>query len=458
MTSKRVVQDIVPSDKKIRRSTRSTLPIRRTTKKNEPEIDVVEKINEEIPVIIKKRSNYSNSHFDEITKQPSKTYFKSKYSKLITFSIVFVCISIIAIALSLLYTKAVVTITPVSIPINIDGNFIAKKDSNNADILGYQVVTANIDEYKTVPASDGSLVQTKAKGTITLFNNYSSTTQKILAGTKISSDKNLIYKTTWTVVIPGKKTIGGKVLLGTVDVGIVADQAGANYNIPMSEYATDFRIVAYKGSPKYQTFYGRIKKDIVGGFSGKKKIISTDVEKTANTDLENTIKEKLLKNISSTLTNGLVLFDNAYNIEYQKLPQIDSDPGTAKIGVRGNIYAVVFNSKSLIEFITKKQIEDSHLQSYKVDGLTALKFNIINEKDLPAKKGIPLSFNLHGPIKITGIFSEGELKKKLVGIKLDKMNPIITQYPSIKNVSVLLTPFWMRSFPNSTDNIIIEYK
>jgi hypothetical protein len=119
---------------------------------------------------------------------------------------------------------------------------------------------------------------------------------------------------------------------------------------------------------------------------------------------------------------------------------------------------VIFNSKSLIDQLARKQIDDNRLQTYKIEGLKSLKFTMLNTKDNPIKKGLPISFNLDGSIKITGTFSESELKNKLLSVKLDQMNTIIKQYPSIRSVSVVLTPFWMRRFPNSPENIIFEYK
>jgi len=450
MAPKRLVQDIVPKKSRIRKVVRTPVP----TSKFDDDYN-------EIPIIIKKKSSKKPVEIEEINiekdKKTNKVFTKSKYSKVISFGIVFVCIAIIAIALSLLYTKAVVTIVPVTLPININGSFIAKKDSNNVDVLNYQVVTVNLDEYKTVPAVDGPLIETKAKGIITLYNNYSTANQKLLAGTRISNG-TLIYKLTWSVTVPGQKTVSGKIVPGSVDVEIIADKAGANYNLTLPSSSADFRIVAYKGSAKYTGFSGKLKRNIIGGFSGKNKIIDSKIEKDTIVDIQNSLKEKLLNNAKSSMIDGLVLFDNAYTIEYEKLPQKTIDSDTTSIGMKGTLYGIIFNSRSLIDYIAKKQIEDNHLSIYKIDGLNELNFSIINTKDESAKKGTPLSFSLKGPIKITGTFSENEFKNKLIGLKLDQMNPIVKQYPSIKSVSVLLTPFWMRSFPNTVESIIIEYK
>jgi hypothetical protein len=262
MTAKRVVQDIVPSEKKPA-PRRISRPVQ------------AERADDEIPVIIKKKSVAKK---EIVRENPVHTRFdtkprpKPKFSKIFAFGAIFICVAIIAIALSLLYSRAIVTITPSSIPINLDGNFFAKKDSNTSDILDYKVVTVNFSEYKTVPATDGPLIQTKAKGTVTLYNNYGTASQKILAGTRLSSIDGLIYKTTWTVVIPARKLVKGVMTPGSIDVDVIADQASSEYNIKVADYKDDFKVVAYKGTPKYTGFYAKIKKDIVEDFQVKRRL------------------------------------------------------------------------------------------------------------------------------------------------------------------------------------------
>jgi hypothetical protein len=173
MPAKRIVQDIVPSSK---RSVRSVKPniVRKNLNVIDQDPDEEVKINnkfnsknntrniieeedegkswdEEFPVIIKKKDSsidpraISQSTSPQIRQQrPVSQYSpsnytrpsKGKYSKIVTFLAVFVCVALIALALSLLYTKALVTIVPSNIPIEVNGNFLAKKDVNSADVLG----------------------------------------------------------------------------------------------------------------------------------------------------------------------------------------------------------------------------------------------------------------------------------------------------------------------------------
>ncbi len=469
MALKKVVQDIVPSP---RRSIRS-IPISRTkSEKREDEI-VKEEIKPQIRIAKEPRKKFERSltedrlgsdggSDEENISVPTKIKKvgkkKGKFSKILIFLVILLCITIISIALSLLYSKAIVAVMPEKLDLNVNGNFIAKKDANIDDSLAYQIVTISSEANKPIVAVDGPLVQTKAKGTIVLFNSFSSTTQKIVAGTRLTKDNGLIYKTLTTVSVPGKKMVQGKTVIGSVSVGVIADKAGAEYNMKFADLTSNMKLPGYKGTDKYDGFYGKLKTEITGGFSGTKKTISPEAEKAAVEELNKAIETKLLASIANSIPNGYIMFNKAYTIDYQRISSTTNTLNSANIGVKGTLYSVIFNSKTLVDYIARKQISDSRLVDYKVDGLKDLTFKIINSKDFSPKKENTLSFSLAGPIRITGLIAEEDLKKKLLGLKVKEIDSVIKNNPSVKYATVLLTPFWMRSFPTSPENITIEYK
>jgi hypothetical protein len=379
-------------------------------------------------------------------------------SILITFIIVFVGIAIIAVALSLLYSKAVVTITPKIAHFDISGTFTAKKDSDTASSslssLSYQAIMSTDSITQTIPAVDGPLISTKSKGTITFYNEQS-IQQKILAGTRISNPDGLIYRTSATVVIPAKKS--GSVSPGTVTVVILADQAGAEYNMSLSGEAI-FKVVAYKGGPKYTTIYGKLKTEILGGFSGNKKVISPEVRKVTTQSLKDTLATKLFDTAKSKVPKDSILYDKAYTIEYETPEPVSKDPQNAEVTVKGTFYGAAFKRTSFIKSIAAKALDKFPAPIYDIKGMDDLKFTLINTKDFSAKKGTPLIFTLKGPITLFATFSETALINELKGTHLKDSNLIFASYPAIANAYALITPFWMRSFPNSPNNIHIEIK
>lgn len=444
MPSKKVVQDIVPS---ARRSIRN-IPIEHEEeirpktvrrKKVVREVAEPEEIDEqEAPPVF-------------INKKPSKKK-KNTGKYLLSFFIVFIGITIIGVALSLSYSKAVVTITPKVANFDVNGTFTAKKNPTGSE-LGYEVVTVADEVHQTIPATSGPVVQTKAKGTAVIYNNYSSVAQTLVAGTRLSDSHGLIYRTSTTISVPGKKTSPG-----SIEVAIVADVAGANYNATVADLKGDYKIVGYKGTPKYDGFYARLKTDLTGGFSGNKMIIEADTQKAATTALQADLRERLLAKLKSAVPPGFILYDSAFTIEYVNQEPVMKENSSADIGMRAVAYAAIFKADSFIKSIAGKEIQKFPSDTYTVEGDGKLEFKVSNIKDFSIKKGTPMIFTLKGPISIIGTFSETKLKDELKGIELKASNAVFGKYTAISNAYALITPFWMRSFPNSAEKIILEYK
>ena len=436
---KKIVQDIMPTE---RHSIRE-VPIRIHRKK----------VGEEGVIIEEEETGTVNLS----PKKVSKKRNRRGLNMFASFIIVFACISVIGIALSLLYSKAVVTITPKVMNLQVDGKFTAKKNALSGD-LKYEVITATDEMHKPIFSTNGPLIQTKARGIAILFNNYSATTQKIVAGTRLTNSLGLIYRTSTSVSIPGKKTIAGKVIPGSINVGIIADQSGEKYNIKLTDLSENFKIMAYKGTSKYDGFYGHLKSDITGGFSGNKKIVSADLQKKTIQELQDSLKEKLIAKLKTEIPEGYLLYKDSYIIENKVLDIGTKEANSADIGVKSTVYGIIFNSNNLLHFVAGNEIKKFPASTYNVKSMEDLSFQIVNMKDISMAKSTPVIFNLKGPVSLIGTFSEESLKKELQGIKLSASNAIFAKYNSIGNAYALLTPFWIRSFPNSADKIIIEYK
>ncbi len=435
---RRIVQDIVPSE---RRTIREVLPVQNPRLKKKVSINQISRTPPPPPP----------TRLPPQRPEPAQNPRRGRVlGMFLTFFIIFAGIAIIAIAFSLLYSKAVVTITPKVANLTINGTFTAKK-VNPAEAfpsgLTYDIVSSTDSETQPVSATDGPLIQSKSKGTITLYNEQT-VQQKIVAGTRISNSDGLIYRTSATVVIPPSKTI---------PVAVVADQAGEEYNMSLNSASDLFKIVAYKGSAKYTTVYGKLKTALVGGFSGNKKIISPDVQSAVVQSIKSSLKTALMAKIQTMIPKGGITYDNAMNIVYDVSEPASKDKDTADITVKGTINLVVFNKDSLIKFIAKKEL-DKFPTTFDAKGAEELNFAIVNTKDFSYTKGTPIIFSLKGPMTLVGTFPIETLKNELKGTSLKQSNSIFSNYPTISNAYVLVTPFWMRSFPNSADKITIEIK
>lgn len=443
---RKIVQDIVPSN---RRTIRNIAP-RRLSVEEEDGV-------EEVPIRRTPASSSIARSQARLTPPPPRRPLKISPpgkrrfpSILLTFLIIFISIAVIAVALSLLYSKAAVTITPKTANIDINGTFTAKSIGDGG--LIYETITVTSTVNQIVPATDGPTISIKAKGTATLYNEQPAQ-QKLVAGTRLSNVDGEVYRTTATIVIPAAKP-GAP---GKIDAVILADQAGAEYNMPLTG-PTDFKIVAYKGTPKYETVYAKLKTAVTGGFAGTKKTIAPEVQKVAVTSLKESLTTKLLAEVKKKISKESVLFTGAYTIEYETPEPVSKSAENAEISVRGTISAAAFKKTTLLKSIAAKELDKFPAPTYDIRGIENLKFTLINSKDFSPRKATPLIFSLKGPVTLVGTFSDIALKNELKGTYLKDSNTIFARYPSIANAYALITPFWMRSFPNSADKIILEIK
>lgn len=450
--AKKVVQDIVPNERRtIRRVSLDDVEskpktfrkkIARISEKEEERIDREEEQDEIIEPAYVKKNKVKKS--------------KGSYKYLISFIVILVSITIIGIALSLSYSKAVVTITQKVVNFNVDGTFTAKKSvvgNNKVDEISYDVISVSDTSKQTIAATKGPLIQTKAKGTATIYNNYSSSTQILVAGTRLANPDGLIYRTVSTVSVPGKKTNPG-----SITVSIIADKAGEDYNLKVSDTKNDFKLIGYKGTSKYAGFYAKAKTDLAGGFSGNKMTVDQVAKAKLIKDAQDSMKDQLITKLKDSVPSQYNLYTNAYTFDYSvSEPSMTSDD-MAEITIKGTVYGAIFNSDLLIKYIAGKEISKFPSETYILSGDKDLSFKISNIKDFSAKNGTPMIFTLKGPISITGTFNEDSLKNDLKGIKLKDSNVVFAKYPAISNAYALITPFWLRSFPDSVDKVKLEYK
>ena len=464
----RRVQDIIPGD---RRSIRN-IPIEPIQTKTEKP----SKANSQ-----EKTGNITPSRSErgrdiQIRKMPltpplpikkSKNSKKTKrlwYSLLITIPSAAVVIAVSGFMASTYFYRATFTIVPKIIPVSVNGTYVIKNSlaSLEKDSLTYDIITVSGTASSAVPATDGPLVSTKAQGKVIIYNSHSSESQRLVAGTRLANDNGRIYRITGSIVIPGYKSSGGTVLPGSIITTVVADEAGAGYNISKSDPLSDFKIVAYKGSDKYQNFYARLDTDISGGFVGKKKIISPTLQASTTAVLSADLKKSLLIKVAAVIPNEFVSYDDANIYDIVSMPISDPGAGKAVMNIQGTLHAIVLKKTDLVPLIAGKETVASFGEmKYEVSGLENLKFSVANEAEFSAVKKNPLIIRLQGPISLIGTVNIEELKNSLAGLPLGETEAVLgryTQVISLEKSTGELSPPWSPRVPTDTNHISVIIK
>lgn len=370
-----------------------------------------------------------------------------------------ISIGFLFFAVSSLFAQASITVTPKIENFVLDKDLSAFKDSQSEGVLSFDLVSLSGEESTTVKSGEEKEVFEKAKGKVILYNNWSASPQKLAIDTRLEGSNGKIYKTETEVTIPGivKKDVASGITAdrpGSIEVGIYALEEGEEYD----SKPLDFKILGFKGTPKYDKLYGRSNSDISGGLKGTFSFVSEEDKKKAEDELRNTLEEKLLKKIVDQLPEGYILFKNAtvFKIDDENI-NLASKEDEVPFTIKGTLYGFLFQEEKL----TKKIVEIAIPKHNSEDEVF-----IPNIKDLEVSLSLPaglvsfsslkdIDFNLTGTSKIVWSVDEDEVAGVLLGKSKKDFNQILSEFSNIDSANLTLRPLWRRSIPSDSKDIKI---
>ena len=336
--------------------------------------------------------------------------------------------------------------------VTLNESLSAVKNGSATD-LPFDLMSITGEAEKTVPTTLTEDVSRKALGAAILYNNYSGAAQPLAIDTRLEGSNGKLYKTTTKTTIPGMKD--GKP--GSVEVNIYANEAGAEYN---SE-PLDFKILGWKGDPKYEKFYGRSKGTITGGLKGTLPALSDQEKAAISVELKQALEEKLIKKATDQIPAGFILFKNATFLTVDDENWNAAAKGSnLTVRFTGTMYGILFEEKKLTKKIASDNIE-------KYDGSEIYIPNIRNlDFSLPAQSGFTsfsamqnINFRLAGAAKLVWKVDSPKLTSDILSKPKKDFAQILSKYPNISTANSIVTPFWKRSFPNKEKDIkvIVNY-
>ncbi len=353
-----------------------------------------------------------------------------------------------AFGVSALFKSATITITPRNQSKPISQNLSAKKDAVGND-LGYQVVTISKSVEQKVTAQGSQKVTQKARGTIVIYNNESSTPQKLIATTRFQSSDGLVFRLVSPVTVPGKQVKSGKTIPGSVEAVVEADSVGEKYNIPLS----DFTLPAFANDPKFKTIYGRSKTPMSGGFDGVQKIVSQDEITRADTALTSQLKDVLAQDISSQIPENFVFFPVSISYDLEPVSQKNSSDTEAIVVKKGTARAVIFDKATLSRVLSMKTMPEVQDDVVFVSNLTSLTFAYATSTDIRA--GGDLSFVLSGDAQFVWSVDMNKLKTDLLGLSKKQAGTFIAGQKTIQEGWVQTRPFWNTTIPRDPAHVTL---
>ena len=315
-------------------------------------------------------------------------------------------------------------------------------------ILPGQLFSEEQNIVNTALASGLKKISERASGIITIYNAYSSAPQQLVASTRFETPDGKIFRLSQSAFVPGAKVQDGKIIPSSVDAVIVADAPGSAYNLGPIPRLT---IPGFKGSSKYNGFYGEITKPTKGGFVGQKAVPTTADIQTAKDKTEDILKTSLDFKLTSDIPSDFKQFDSAREFKITKLSVNESTDEKGNFSVLGEakISTVGFREADMREF----------LKSIAVAGDTTLTLENLSIEYRAIKANISggkLSFSVAASGTVTTDFSPDDFRAKLAGRTIEEARFAVSKLPGLSDAKISVWPMWLRHVPSDAKRIKVS--
>jgi hypothetical protein len=322
-------------------------------------------------------------------------------------------------------------------------NMVRKDDTG---VLPFEIVSLSKEVSESVPAKGEKQVSVKATGRIIIYNK-NTTSQKLLAQTRLETPSGKIYKLTSTVTVAGAK----KTVPGSLEVTATADAPGAEYNSDL----VDLAFVGFKGTAKYETVYARSKTPFTGGILGTIKVAENEDLIKAQDSIKNSLTKQLISGAGQQIPNSFVLLPDVYSIHYSSSTQVTKDD-VLSLKQKADFVGVLVDVKKISMFLAKKSIPGYSGEDITVSNLSDLSFEFASSSNALNVNTDSITLNIKGkPHFIYGYDAE-KLRGDLAGISRESFATVIATYGAIEKGDSKILPFWRSKFPTDTSKITIN--
>lgn len=361
-------------------------------------------------------------------------------------------ISLVGVLFFLFLPRAEVHVVPYKMVQNVDLQFDGRLEGvlTGEDTLPVRILEKNQDVSFTVDATGAAAgTAQKARGTIVIYNKYSTDPQSLVATTRFESVDGKIFRLITGVTVPGM--VGSQA--GATEALIIADQPGSDYNIA----GTTFTVPGFKGSPKYDKFSAQSNKAMSGGSdatgSGLKVISKEDIDK-ADGDAREKAKEAYLAVISPELSAGEKVLEDDIDItplENASLPLSGTVANSFEYKNTFKIRGFIFSETAIKEKIMSQGEENINNVLFRPVAVM-----LTYGGATPDYEAKTLRLKVHASIDFESFIDQDKLVGELMGKNSDGINAVLASFPEIKKIQVVFKPPWFPSvIPTSPSRVTI---
>ena len=320
---------------------------------------------------------------------------------------------------------------------------------NKIPVERIEVVNEKTEAYS---ATGKKRMTEKAGGEITVYNEYSSSPQKIVANTRFLSKDGKLFKIAESITIPGFSRVEGKDVPGEVTATVYADVAGEEYNIG----ASSFTLPGLQGHPKYSSVYARSSQAMSGGVDKDVLYFSESDYITAKDKLVKIAEEESEQDFLSKISDQVILLENTKekgDIEVKT---------NVKIGEIANDFEMTVSMKTSALFINKDNLDN--LISAKINSELGKNMELVEgSRNYEIKETIKdengnITIPVYATQNLIAKIDVNKIKEEIAGKDEAELNNYFNNMREISSATIEFWPDWVKSAPSSYDKINIKFE
>ncbi len=299
---------------------------------------------------------------------------------------------------------------------------------------------------ETYASDDG-----KAKGKVTIYNNYSTEEQSLVATTRILSKEGKLFRLAKSTTVPGME--GEKA--GTVEVAVIADQPGEEFNLG----STTFTIEGFKGNPKYTKFEVKSFEPMEDGGSpdSNKKLamISADDITRAREKTIIALDKGLEEEVKAQLGGEMsAMFDSVDKeiVNTSSTNEVNDIAQSFSYTVEQKIKLVAFTTTDVNSVALLKAKEDVD-EDYEIEESQS---KITFKKSITDFENKTMTMYLDATSVAWPKIDTNQIAESIAKKKEEEIKTVLLGYPSIEKIELLIKPSWLTRLPISKDKIAVK--
>ncbi|MBI4087264.1 MAG: hypothetical protein HY434_00325 [Candidatus Liptonbacteria bacterium] len=350
------------------------------------------------------------------------------------------------------FSRASVDITFRKLPWSYEGVFTVdasvSKPNPEKNILPGELFTLQKNLTQLFPASGKSNVSAKASGKMFIYNAYSSKPQALVATTRFETPDGKVFRISNQVVVPAAEIKNGKITPSKIEANIVADKPGPDYNVgPIAKLT----IPGFKGTPRYDGFYGELIEPTRGGFVGERAVATADDMVKAKNKTGEILKTSLQNSFLSAYPSDFTIPDGASEVNIGKLSASEQADGSENFGVFGeaSMKAIGFKEESLKSLLLVLTQKDNPKLVFKELRLTYQGV----APDFAKKK---MTIRVSASSELWPPFQNKDFASAILGKPVSDVRSMIFLLDGLASAKISLWPVWLGAIPGDRNKVKVS--